>query len=198
MAHVRNEKLIMITTVGGFVLAFVINALGAMVYPPDMSGEFPVYNSQGVMIIQFAGAFLIIALTVIAMKAEEERQILAAAGFTAMAISFGISVLSIFDIADIVTFAQYERYYRITVSSNFLFIPALLLISTYHHFKRWIRYASFLAGVPFAIASVMFLSGVRDYALLENIVNVGVGAISLCWVFWAINVYLNYKKGQVN
>src|SRR5690349_663786 len=112
MAHVRNEKLIMITTVAGFVLAFVINALGAMIYPPDMSGEFPVYNSNGVMIIQFAGAFLLIALTVIAMKVEEERQILAAAGFTAMAISFGISVLSIFDIADIVTFAQYERYYR--------------------------------------------------------------------------------------
>jgi hypothetical protein len=161
-----------------------------------MSGEFPVYDWRGVMIIQFAGAFLLIALTVIAMKAEEEKQILAAAGFNAMAISFGISILSIFDIADIVTFQQYERYYKITVSSNFLFIPALILIATYDRFKKWIRYLSFMAGVPFAISSAMFIVGVRDYKILEEVTNVGVLLISVTWVCWAINIYLNYKQNH--
>jgi hypothetical protein len=181
------------TIVIGFVLAFVVNTLSAIIYPPDESGAYPVYDWRAVMIIQLGGAFLLIGLTVIAMKAEEERQILAAAGFTAMAISFGISVVSLFDIVDIVSFEQYERYYRITVSSNFLFIPALILIATYDRFKKWIRYFSVMAGVPIMVSSAMFMAGVRDYTLLENITNAGIILISLSWVCWGVNIYLNYR-----
>lgn len=54
--------------------------------------------------LQAAGACLIIGFTVIAMKTEEERQILAAAGFTAQAIAFGLSILSMFDIIEVTSF----------------------------------------------------------------------------------------------
>ncbi len=143
MAKPRNEKLIMLTIVVSFVLAFVINVGAAIIYPPDFRAEFPVYNGEWAMVLQIAGTFLLIALTVIAMKAEEEKQILAAAGFTALAISFGISIMSVFDIVGVTTFQQYKDYYRITVSSNFLLIPAGVLIASYDRFKMWIRILPF-------------------------------------------------------
>lgn len=76
----RNEKLIMLTTVVSFAISFIANIMASVIYVPDFSGEYPIYSADGVMIVQVAGAFLIIALTVLAMKAEEEKQILAAAG----------------------------------------------------------------------------------------------------------------------
>jgi peptidoglycan/LPS O-acetylase OafA/YrhL len=184
----------MLTTVVSLILAFLINMLAAVIYPPDFSGQFPIYSADWVMVVQVSGAFLLIALTVIAMKAEEERQILAAAGFTALAISFGISIMSLFDIVDVVTFDQYEDYYRITVSSNFLLIPAAVLIASYDRFKMWIRYFSVLSVTPLLIASIIFLLGVRNYHLLEITVNVGVVLFSFCWILWAANIYLNYQK----
>ena len=177
----------------GFIMAFVVNILAAIIYPPDFSGEFPLYSADWVMLVQVAGAFLMIALTVIAMKAEEERQILAAAGFTAQAISFGISMFSLFEIADVATFEQYESYYRITVSSNFLLIPSAVLIGSYERFKMWVRIYSVLAVLPMLAASVMFIFGVRDYHVLETVVNVGVILFSLSWVLWAVNIYTNYR-----
>ena len=193
MAQTQNDKYIMLTIVGGFIIAFVVNTLSVLIYPPDMSGEFPVYDNDGIMMVQFSGAFLLIALTVVAMKAEEEKQILAAAGFTAQAISFGIGFLSIFDIAGIVSFEQYEEYYRITVSSNFLYFPSLLLIASYGRFKVWVRVVSTLAGIPFLVSSLMFIIGIRDYYLLESVTNVGVALVSLTWLLWSYNIYINYK-----
>lgn len=193
MSKPRNEKLIMLTIVVSFIMASLVNILAAVIYPPDFSGEFPIYSADWVMVLQVSGAFLLIALTVIAMKAEEEKQILAAAGFTAIAISFGVSFMSLFDIADIGTFEQYESYYRITVSSNFLLIPATILIASYDRFKMWVRYFSVASVTPILVASVLFLVGVRDYKLLENVVNVGIVLFTLSWVFWAYNIYYNFR-----
>jgi hypothetical protein len=192
----RNEKLIMLTIVVCFIAAFVVNILAAIIYPPDFNGIVPIYTADWVMVVQAAGAFLLVAMTVIAMKAEEERQILAAAGFTAQAISFGISVVCLFDIADVQTFEEYEDYYRVTVSSNFLLIPSMVLIASYDRFWMWVRYMSLVSMVPFLIASVAFLGGVRDYHFLETFVNIGVILFSLCWVIWAVNIYMNFKKSE--
>lgn len=179
-------------------MAFVVNLLAALIYPPDFSGDFPVYTVDWVMVVQVAGTFFIIAVTVIAMKAEEEKQTLAAAGFAALAISFGISLLSLLDIADVTTFEQYESYYRVTVSSNFLLIPSTVLIASYDRFKMWIRWYSVISVFPLLVASVLFLFGGRDYHLLESIVNVGIVLFSLGWVLWAVNIYTNYRRDYRN
>jgi len=196
MERTRNEKLIMLVSVVGLVLAFAINTLAAIIYPPDFSGEFPLYTVDWVMLVQVAGTSFIIALTVVAMKAEEEKQILAAAGFTALAISFGISLLSLLDIVEVTSFEQYESYYRVTVSSSFLLIPSAVLIGSYSGFKMWVRYCTVISVLPLLVVSVMFLGGVRDYHLLETVTNVGVVLFSLCWLLWAYNIYSNYRKSR--
>lgn len=193
MSEPRNEKLIMLTIVASLILAFIVNYLAAIIYPPDFSGEFPIYSREWALTLQIAGALLIIALTVIAMKAEEEKQILAAAGFTAIAISNGINFMNLFDISTITTFDQFEDQYRITMSSNFLLIPATILIASYDRFKRWVRYFTALSMTPFFIVSVMFVGGVRDYHLLEQIFIVGIVCLTLDWLFWAYNIYINYR-----
>jgi hypothetical protein len=198
MNEIRNEKIIMLTIVVSFLAAFIINTLSGIIYPPDFRGEFPIYDADWAMIVQVAGAFLLIALTVIAMKAEEEKQILAAAGFTAIAISSGISIISLFDIVNITTFQQYENYYRVSLSSNFLLIPAVVLIATYSRFKMWIRLVSILTILPLLVGSVMFLFGVRNFILLEYFINTGVILNSLCWVLWALNIYTNYRDEHKN
>ena len=183
----------MLTIVTCLVLTFVINYLAAIIYPPDFSGDFPIYSSDWALTLQIAGAFLILALTVIAMKAEEEKQILAAAGFTAIAISNGINFMSLLDISNITTYDQFEDQYRLTMSSNFLLIPATLLIASYDRFKRWIRYFTALSMLPYFTVSIMFLVGVRDYNLLESVFIVGVVCLSLDWLLWAYNIYDNYR-----
>lgn len=193
MEKSRNEKLIMLTIVMSFVMSFIVNMLASFLYPPDFSGEFPVYHPDWAMLLQVAGAMLLVALTVIAMKAEEEKQILAAAGFTAIAISFGISVMSFLDLAEIATFEQYESSFRVTTSSNFLLVPASVLIASYDRFKKWVRYFTVLSVIPYLIASIMFLSGVRDYHQLEKVIITGVVFISLSWLLWAFNIYDNYR-----
>jgi hypothetical protein len=198
MNEIRNEKGIMLTIVVSFLAAFIINTLSGIIYPPDLGGEFPIYDADWAMVVQVAGAFLLIALTVIAMKAEEEKQILAAAGFTAIAISSGISIISLFDIINITTFQQYENYYRVSLSSNFLLIPAVVLIATYSHFKMWIRFVSILSVLPLLVGSVMFLFGIRNFILLEYFINTGIILNSLCWVLWAFNIYTNYRDELKN
>jgi hypothetical protein len=194
MEKIRNEKLIVLTIVVGFILAFIINISAAIIYPPDFSGEFPIYTADWAMIVQLAGAFYMIALTVAAMKAEEEKQILAAAGFTANAISFGIALLILFDIAEVANFEQYERYYRVSTAASFLAIPSFILIASYSKFKKWVRYFTLFSVTPFIISSILFLYGNRDYKLLESIMNVGVTLFSFCWLLWGGNIYVNYRN----
>jgi len=165
-----------------------------VIYPPDLAGVFPVYSMKFVLTIQVSGAFLLIALTVVAMKAEEEKQILPAAGFTAQAISYGINVMSLFDIVDVSTVDQYESYYYLTVGSNFLLVPSTILIATYRRFKVWIRIYSNVAIIPLFASSIIFLYGSRDYHLLENINSLGVALVSISWLFWAGNIYMNQKR----
>ena len=161
----RNEKHIVLIVGWSFIITFLLNALAAIIYPPDFAGAFPVYSINFVLMVQISGAFLLIALTVVAMKAEEEKQILPAAGFTAQAISYGINVMSLFDIVDVQTFNQYEQYYYMTVGSNLLLVPSTILITTYKRFKMWIRVISNIAILPLAASSIVFLLGVRDYHL---------------------------------
>jgi hypothetical protein len=196
MGNIRNEKYIMITIVIGFIGAFIIQILWIGIYPPDFTGAFPIYDADGAILAQLAGAFLLIGMTVIAMKAEEERQILAAAGFTAQAISFGVSMLSIFEITGAVTLEGYENFYRLMVSSNFLYFPSLLLIATYNRLKKWIRITGFVASFPLIISNIMFMSGIRDYKLLENVSNIGYMMIGITWALWGLNIYSNYRTAH--
>jgi hypothetical protein len=62
-------------------------------------------------------------------KAEEEKQILASGGFTAQAIALGLAGVGPFEITSITNKETYEKFYYITLTSNFLYFPSQLLIA---------------------------------------------------------------------
>ena len=168
----RSEKHIMLAIMVSFSSALVTVVLSEVLYLADVTGEFPVYSINAALMTQLGSAFALVALTMLAMKAEEEKQILPAAGFTMQAISYGITSLSFFDLAGVVSFEDYENFYCITISSGFLYALSLLLITIYNRFKKWGRIVSLVSGLPFLASGILFLYGVWDYHLLEKQVQV--------------------------
>lgn len=189
-----NPRHVMLITVISFLLPPVFQIASVAVYPPDFSQAYPLYFPEGVLLLQFGGAFYMLGLTIIAMKAEQEGYILAAAGFAAQAISMGIAASGLFDITSVTSAQSYEQFYYITVTSNFLMVPSLCLIATYRKFKLWVRILTLLIAPPLLISTILFLFNFRDYKVLEEISNVGYFIMMFVVIFWAWNIYSNYKK----
>ncbi len=195
MTHLKHEKKITFLIVAAFILYGVCPMLSFVFYPPDFAHEFPVYPSGSIMLMVCGGAFGMAGLTIMGIKLADEKKVIPAAGFTMLAISSGILLASIFEISQIVSEETYEKFYRVQTSGNFLYLPAMYLISLYEDFKKWIRYIGILSSLLLLSASILFLSGSRDFKTLETISNSGFMVMFLTFFSWSYNVYLNYKKG---
>ena len=196
MTHLRHEKKITWFVVTTFMAQPVFTLVALLIYAPDLSKEFPVYDPDGIMIVAYGNALFIAGLTVMGLKLADEKKVLPAAGFTMFAISGGILTASLFEISQVVSHETYEKFYRIQASSNFLYLPAMYLISAYEDFKKWIRYIGLVSSIPLLIASFIFLFGNRDFKTLETVSNIGFFFMTVTSFSWAYNVYINYKKVQ--
>ena len=196
MMHSKHEKKVTFLVVVALIAQPLASLLSLLFSPPDFSKEFPVYDPNGIMLVVCGGAFGIAGLTVMGIKLADEKKVLPAAGFTMLAISFGTLFASIFEISQVVSLETYEKFYRIQTSGNFLYLPAMYLISAYEDFKKWIRYIGLVSSITLLIASFMFLFGSRDFKTLETISNIGFSIMFVTFFSWAYNVYINYKKVQ--
>jgi len=194
MTHLKRENKITFFVVSTFIAQPLLSIMSAVIYPPDFSKEFPVYDPNSIMLIVCGGALGIAGLTLMGIKLADEKKVLPAAGFTMLAISYGILLASIFEISQVVSLETYEKFYRIQTSGNFLYLPAMYLISAYEDFKKWIRYIGLASSLTLLIASFMFLFGSRDFKTLETISNIGFFFMFITFFSWAYNVYINYKK----
>lgn len=88
--QLKHEKKITFFVVSTFIAQPLLAMLAAVVYPPDFSKEFPVYDSNSIMLIVCGNALGIAGLTVPSIKLADEKKNLPAAGFTMLAISMGI------------------------------------------------------------------------------------------------------------
>jgi len=191
---INHEKKITWFVVSTFIGMPLASVMSFILYPPDFSKEFPVYDPDSIMLMVFGSTLFIAGLTVMGIKLADEKKVLPAAGFTMLAISGAIMMASIFEISQVVSLETYEKFYRIQSSGNFLYLPAMYLISSYDDFKKWIRYIGLVSSITLLIASVMFLSGNRDFNTLETISNIGFSIMFVTSLSWAYNVYVNYKK----
>jgi hypothetical protein len=194
MSSFTQSRYITLTCVICLSMPVITQILGLSFYFPDMSSEYPRYSPDYVLIQQLGMAFLLIGLTILGMKAEEERQVLAAGGFTAQAISLGLASLGLFEITSVTNKETYEKFYYITVTSNFLYFPSQLLIATYSRFWRWLRIVGFIASIPLLISTILFMAKYRDFQVLEVISSIGYVCIFLVQLGWAWNIYVNYRN----
>jgi len=192
----KRNKQIIIALLICLISAPVFNILSVVIYVPDFTKDYPVYDPDGVLLIQFSGALYLLALTILGMKVEEEKNILAAAGFTAQAIAMGLAMASLFEITMVADKESYEKFYYIPVSSNFLYLPSMILIATYDKFKVWVRWSGIATGIPLMISSAMFLFKYRDYNTLEVISSAGYMMLLVVQMMWAYNLYRNYKNNK--
>jgi hypothetical protein len=193
MRSSTQSKHIMLACVICLSMPALAQIIATVFYAPDFASEYPSYSPDFVLILQLGMAFLLIGLSILGMKAEEERQILAAGGFTAQAIALGLAGVGLFEITSVTNKETYEKFYYITVTSNFLYFPSQLLIATYTKFKKWLRVAGFLASFPLLISTVLFVSKYRNFQVLEMISSLGYIFIFVIQLGWAWNIYANYR-----
>lgn len=194
--QLKHDRKITFFVVATFIAQPLFSILSAVIYPPDFSKEFPLYNPNSLMFIAFGNALGIGGLTVLGIKLADEKKILPSAGFTMLGISMGLLLVSLFEITQVISHEAYEKFYRIQASGNFLYLPSMYLISAYEDFKKWIRYIGLVSSVILLIASFMFLFGSRNFKTLETISNIGFFFMFITFFSWAYNVYINYKKIQ--
>ena len=194
MTHLKHERKITWFIIATLIAQPLFMVMAFLIYPPDFSKQFPVYNPDSIMILTYGSALFLAGLTVMGIKLADEKKVLPAAGFTMLAISGAILMTSLFEISQVVSLETYEKFYRIQASTNFLYLPAMYLISAYEDFKKWIRYIGLISSIPLILASFLFLFGSRDFQTLENIANVGFALMAVTSFSWAYNVYHNYRN----
>ena len=197
MLHFNHERKIAFFIIATFIAHPLFSIISFVIYPPDFSKEFPLYDPNSLMLVAFGNALGIGGLTVLGIKLADEKKILPSAGFTMLGISMGLLLVSLFEITQVVSHEAYEKFYRIQASGNFLYLPSMYLISAYEDFKKWIRYIGLISSLVLLAASFMFLFGNRDFKTLETISNIGFGFMFITFFSWAYNVYRNYKKNRV-
>lgn len=189
----KQEKFMMIIMVTGFSASLICMTLAMTLFPPDYSNEFPIYAPESNVILQLGLALLIAASTMMGIRLAETEKI-PAAGFTMLAISTGVMMAALFETTTVFTRESYEKQYYIITSSNFLYVPAMLMIAIYKEFKPWLRWMGIISTLPLMTVSFMFLFHYRNFTRLELIGTCGYFLIMITQVLWAINVYSNYRK----
>jgi hypothetical protein len=192
----KQEKFIILTIIVGFVVQFLCYVIALLFFPPDFSGEFPVYSQDGNLLVEFGLALNMAGATVMGIKLGDERKILASAGFTMFAIAIGLTMSSLFEVFDVIDKVSFEKSYFINTCSNFLYVPAILLISTFDGFKRWIHYLSIFTASVILISGLLFMLYYRNYIVLDVITMIGYLLLSFTQLTWALNVYVNYRKAR--
>lgn len=193
----KQEKFIILTIIIGFAVQFLCYVIALSFFPPDFSGEFPVYSQDGNLLVEFGLALNMAGATVMGIKLSDERKILASAGFTMFAIAIGLTMSSLFEVFDVIDKVSFEKSYFINTCSNFLYVPAILLISTFDGFKTWIHYLSIFTALVILISGLLFMLNYRNYIVLDVITMIGYLLLSITQLMWALNVYLNYREKPV-
>jgi len=177
-----------------YLVILFVHSWPCFYFPPRIINNIPYYPPSTIILIEFGLAFLMLRCTVMGLKLEDEKKILPAAGFTMLAISIGVMMSSLFEVTQTSNEQSFEKLYYVTISSNFLYFPAMILIFFYDGFKKWIRILGLISCVPLLVSSVLFLVHYRNYSVLEGITGIGYILMGITQCLWAWSVYRNYKR----
>ena len=109
MTHLKHEKKITFFIVATFIAQPVFSIAALLIYPPDFSKEFPVYDPNNIMLIVCGAALGIADLTLLGIKLADEKKILPAAGFTMLAISICLLLSSVGHTTFILTIKRFKK-----------------------------------------------------------------------------------------
>lgn len=193
----NEQKYVMIACISGLVVQFLCYFFCLIFLPPDFSGQYAVFSAESNMIVIFGMSLNMASVTILGIKAGDERQILAAGGFTMFAIALGISISSLYEVVTIVDQESFDKSYFINSSSTFLYVPAILLISTYQHFSKWIHYLGVITVIPALVSVVLFNFKLTSNVVIDLTTTIGYLLLSFTQLMWAVNIYSSYRRRKV-
>lgn len=139
---------------------------------------FPVQSETQTAFFKFDALFAISAFACLGSKATSDHSDIAAAGFNVLAISQGLFL------AEIVKPLHWD--YESAATAILFMIPALIMISTYTVFPKWLRIAGALTPAPFLIfLFVRQVMNLENTFVIENTIYIAYQIVTLCWA-WQI------------
>ena len=162
-----------------FFTTFVLGNVGA---------SFANGGKLQVLSWQIAGALFIAGCTVSAAKMVREDWDLPAAGFTMLAIAYGIYYSAIV--------TPTESQMPVIASGVYMLIPAMALISVYRGFPFWVRIFGLLACIPFTSIMVLHNLDMKVNVMGGVLFNSSFVLIDFTGLLWGIFFYRNYRRAS--
>lgn len=172
------ENRIMMTLIGvGFVSNFAVSFIGWL---------FPPLSYPQMTYWQIADSMAVMASVLMTRYAGSRSQNIAAAGFTMLAIAYGISFGS-----SNMNAINVEKMAMVVLP----LVPATFLISFCRLFPLWLRYGSLLIVVPFFFMYKHVIEGTYAHDDLANaFAYMGLQILGLLWFVFALK---DYRRQQM-
>ncbi|MBX7108087.1 MAG: hypothetical protein K1X61_05505 [Chitinophagales bacterium] len=153
----EQQKLIHVTWVSGYsFIGSILTFIAALIFIPlpDFSQDPPVIPALLMTFGQIGTSLLIIGCVAYATKLTEERKTMSSIGFTLMSVAQGI----IF-VLYIISFNGEEKIaeaYRLFSASLYLLIAAILLISFFSEFPKWLKIVGVISCLPYVVENILY------------------------------------------
>lgn len=174
MSVQRQKHHITSINVAGFFLNLACGAIGAA-FPNDSPAQHGMW--------ELGGAVFIAACTLTSFKLAREHWDIPAAGYTMLAIAFGVFYASNNDVS-------------LFASGVILFVPSMFLIAYYALFPIWLRMLGLVACVPFGIILFQQYTSVTPLKFNNLLFTISFVLIQLTGLAWGIYFWLLERRAE--
>ena len=176
----KNQHHAVQTMVIGFVISFVAFAVASLL----PAGEVELFLEK------ISVAMYLFACTVHGLKLTEEKKTMPAAGFTMMAIAQGIIFTTFFEPDNM---EGNDKAYELFGGGLLLFFPAMLLISFYTEFPRWVNFLGVISCIPFLVDFILFEITRHYTPVLDQVYFVAQLLLEITALTWAYYIWKNHQ-----
>ena len=174
MADEKEGRLLMQLLALGYFSNFCFGIFGSL---------FPAESFWQMTCWQIGDSMAIMASVLASRQVGARGQNLAAAGFTMLAIAYGVSFAS-----SSLDAVNEEKMATVLLP----LVPAIFLISFCRLFPAWLRYISWLVFIPFFFMYLNVINGTyRNDNLANALAYTGIQSLG---VFWAVFIWKDFNK----
>ncbi len=163
----------------------VVASVAGWCFPPDFSVEPPRISEIGLLMGHLQTALIIIGCTALGVKLAEEKQTIAAIGFTMMSVTQGV-IFVLYVVSPEPSKENLDEVYKLFTASLFLLIPSMLLIAFYAAYPRWLNITGVIATVPWVAENIIYFQQHKLSAASGSADFIGQVLMDVTIAFWGI------------
>jgi len=193
----QHQHLANIAAIGFF--ATVIFFICSLIFAPfpDFTKEIPVISDVMLTFGQISTSFFILGCVTYGVKMVEEKNPLAAVGFTMLSIAQG--VIFVLYLLSYSGHEKFEEAYRMFSASLYMLTISYLIIALYAPFKLWLRILGIASCIPYITENIMYH---LEHKFTETTMQIdGVGnmlfmLVTFCWGIVILKLEKNPKHSS--